>query len=305
MPNPPLPVRSGGPPATWPHLNLYRDVKSALYALPGLFTSPLNIVGINATDLFSLNSALGTAIENSVVDSLNVLRRVWDPAGRYDKYTFVRQSQVFPDVLLRTDDPATTEPIIMGIELKGWFILSKEGEPSFRHKASPNACAPQDLLAVFPWGLSEVISGSPRLFEPFVEEARYAAERRNYYWEFERTTTGTTAKVNLATALPYPQKSAKYNDEPVSDSGRNFGRLARSRVMDEFIERVLSAKVSGVPSKHWISFFEVFSETPSDITIATRLRSIRTKVELELGGVASIEILDRIESDILSLIRGS
>jgi hypothetical protein len=182
------PSRTGGPGPAWPHRALYRRVIDALHALPSRFHTSLQIAGISATDLFTLNTPLGAAIESSVVENLNSLRELWDPDGKYEVYSFVRQAQVFPDVRLQTTAPGVAEAdrILMGIELKGWFILAKEGEPSFRYKASPLVCAPQDLLVVFPWGLDEVISGTPRLMRPFVEEARYAAEHRNYYWRVLR-----------------------------------------------------------------------------------------------------------------------
>jgi hypothetical protein len=49
----------------------------------------------------------------------------------------------------------------MGIELKGWYVLAKEKEPSFRYKVTLTVCAPADLLVVVPWALSNVISGRP------------------------------------------------------------------------------------------------------------------------------------------------
>ena len=50
------------------------------------------------------------------------------PCGRYSTYTFVRQSQTFPDVILRNlaDE---SDPPIMGIELKGWYLFAKKAEP--------------------------------------------------------------------------------------------------------------------------------------------------------------------------------
>lgn len=194
------PTKTNGPDKSWKHRELYDRVLDACHALPGRFRTSLKVAGISATDLFTLNTALGAAIESSVVDNLNALRELWDPDGKYEVYSFVRQAQVFPDVRLQTTAPgiADEDRIIMGIELKGWFLLAKEGEPSFRYKASPLACAPQDLLVVFPWGLDEVVSGSPRLYRPFIEEARYAAEWRNHYWTTLRGVTGATAGVKDA-----------------------------------------------------------------------------------------------------------
>jgi hypothetical protein len=149
---------------------------------------------VRVTDLYTLNSALGASIEQSVVDNLNALRPIWDPDNAYELYTFVRQNQVFPDVLLQTAAPNVQPTIILGVELKGWFVLSKEGEPSFRYTVSPDACADADLLAVFPWMLDEVISGRPRLLKPFVAEARYAALHRNHYWGQMRGVSGEDAQ---------------------------------------------------------------------------------------------------------------
>ena len=48
-------------------------------ALPGYFNSTANIEGIDASDLFALNTMLGTTIEVQVVRTLNRIRDVWDP----------------------------------------------------------------------------------------------------------------------------------------------------------------------------------------------------------------------------------
>ena len=50
-----------------PHTKLQKGVSAALQALPGEFESKNEISGVNATDLFSLNSFLGSGIELEVV----------------------------------------------------------------------------------------------------------------------------------------------------------------------------------------------------------------------------------------------
>jgi len=62
----------------------------------------LQISDFRATDIFTLNTALGASIEDAVVNGLNRLREVWDPDGRYALYRFERQAQAFPDVRLVT-----------------------------------------------------------------------------------------------------------------------------------------------------------------------------------------------------------
>ena len=86
---------------TWPHYELYRRVRDALAAVPTQFATEIFISGVLATDLHTLNSALGAAIEEQVVATLNAMRATWDPDDDYALFSFVRQPQTFPDVLLR------------------------------------------------------------------------------------------------------------------------------------------------------------------------------------------------------------
>jgi hypothetical protein len=151
--------------------------------------------------------------------------------------------------------------VLMGIELKGWFALSKEGEPSYRMHVNPAACAACDLLAVFPWVFENVVSGAPRLMRPFVREARYAAEMKNWYWQHGRT--GLAAKeasnpaysmVTFATDVgPYPLKSDPIADVPMHDSG-NFGRVSRTGIMSDFLEDVKAELLAGIPLSDWVTF---------------------------------------------------
>lgn len=276
---PPPPIASGGPDTAWGHRPLYDRVLKVLYALPARFRTKLSIAGVSATDLFTLNTALGAAIEVNVVEALNDLRALWDPENRYSEYSFVRHPQAFPDVRFEKSSPGG-DPILFGIELKGWFLLGKEGEPSFRYKVSPNACAPADLLVVFPWTLDEVTSGTPRLLKPFIAEARHAAEHRNYYWRYGRRRTGeANREINFSEhASPYPSKADKANDVPVKDSG-NFGRVARGGFMNSFVDELLEERLGGIPAKYWQEFLRVFAEGANENAIRNKLSSIRRDTE--------------------------
>ena len=110
--------------------------------MPSRFESELAISGVLTADFFAFNSSLGATIEDQVTASLNELRSVLDPDNQYSLYGFERQPQTFPDVVLRTSAPDIEPPILMGIELKGWYVLAKEREPSFRYKVTPAACSP-------------------------------------------------------------------------------------------------------------------------------------------------------------------
>ena len=266
----PAPEPVGGPLPEW-NSGLYQRVITAIYALPSFFRSSLNIAGIRATDLYTLNTALGAAIEQSVVDNLNGLRSIWDPEGVFSAYSFVRQPQAFPDVRLQASAPNMDSTILLGIELKGWFALSKEGEPSFRYQINPNACADADLLVVFPWILDEIVSGKPRLLRPFVTEARFAAEQRNYYWRVLRRATGEDAEIIEAThRTPYPSKADRSNDSARRDAG-NFGRVARTNLMTEYISALMLTPVAGIPLGAWQRFIKIFSDGIPESVIQNRL----------------------------------
>ncbi len=112
------------PDAGWEHQQLYQRVRAAIYAIPAHFKSATTIDGLAATDLHTLGQVLGVAIEDQVVATLNGLRSYWDPDSKYQKYSFHRQAQVFPDVLFKSD--RNGEDIILGIELKSWYLLGKE-----------------------------------------------------------------------------------------------------------------------------------------------------------------------------------
>lgn len=252
------PVRQG-PDRKWEHLELWKSVQEALRALPGHFATKTNIEGMLATDIFTLNSALGAAIEEQVVTSLNAMRPLWDPDHEYTPYMFVRQPQTFPDVLFKkkTND---RDDILLGIELKGWYLLAKEGEPTFRFKVNKGSCTPADLIVVVPWTLSNVISGSPVVYSPYIEFASYAAEYRNYYWQTMRKTKDDTTIVPAKDMKPYPAKNDRIEDQAVRDGGGNFGRLSRSRLMDKFIADMMQTRLSGIEASEWLKFFRTFTE---------------------------------------------
>ena len=97
-------------PVDWEHYGLWQRVRDALYACPDHFSTPTMIEGLLATDIFTLNTPLAATIEESVVKTLNAMRSFWDPDRSYLTYTFVRQPQTFPDVVLRKTDNGGRHP---------------------------------------------------------------------------------------------------------------------------------------------------------------------------------------------------
>jgi len=274
----PPPVR---PTSDWEHRKLYERVLDAIASLPIHFDSETYIEGMSATDIFSLNAALGATIEEQVVEALNRVRSSWDPDDQYGLYGFVRQAQTFPDVILRrlTPDPSTQDDIVLGIELKGWYVLSKEAEPSFRFAVTPEACADADLLVCVPWALKNVLSGRPKVYAPYIESAKRAAQLRNHYWQWQRATKGSREVKRPITGIrPYPSKTDQISDRPAYDAGGNFGRYARTGFMDAFVQRTLQEPLCGIAAGAWLSFFKLFTESAADEGMHERIAVLRKKL---------------------------
>mgnify|MGYP006272461887 CR=1 FL=1 len=275
IPDAPKPTE---PDPSWEHYELWHAVKKAVFTLPSRFESELVISGVLATDLFAFNSSLGATIEEQVIASLNKLRSIWDPEQKYSLYSFERQPQTFPDVVLRASAPDVEPQVLMGIELKGWYALAKECEPSFRYNVTPAVCAPADLLVVVPWALSKVISGSPQVFTPYVINARQAAEYRNWYWEHARGGKGTDRGVILSPVTThYPNKADPISDQAVKDGGKNFGRFARSKAMDSYIAELFDDKLAGIPLWAWQKFLLLFTEGQTTETVQAGLDALAAR----------------------------
>ena len=297
-------IKAVEPVDSWPHKPLWAGVRAALKALPAHFHSDTFIEGISATDVFTLNSALGATIENQVVDTLNTIRSVWDPDGKYGTYQFVRQPQSFPDVVLKNLSDESSQPIL-GIELKGWYLLAKEGEPSMRFTQTKNACAEADMIMVVPWALNSVISGRPRIYAPYIESARYAAEYRNKHWIAMRGKGKDAEIVVPKEASPYPKKSEATTDAPKSDKGGNFGRIARSGMMDEYLERMRVQLVCGIKAIHWLEFFKIFHQDATDAQIQAAFKRLREKaasIAESQQRMSLLNVLTTLEAHFESLI---
>lgn len=266
-----------------PLTQLRERVIETLHAMPAYFEFDTTIEGVHATDLQAANTLLGASIEVQVVATLNRLRELWDPDREWLGYKFERQAQTFPDVRLVRRRGAQVEPVL-GIELKGWYLFSKEGVPTFRFTCTPDACAEHDLLCVVPWHFSNVTSGAPVAREPWVASARWAAQYRNYWWQYIRKSKrGLNSITQPPGATPYPTKDQQISDVPEDDGGNNFGRIARVKgLMDTFIAKSLEQEALGIPVRDWIAFFGRHSESSDMETtyqiLVTQLASHRRAI---------------------------
>jgi hypothetical protein len=89
----------------------------------------------------------------------------------------------------------------------------------------------------------------------FTDLAKYTAEQRNYYWQHERGLQSNPG-INLAIGIePYPTKRDPISDHALDDSGKNFGRLARYGIMEEFVKNTMTTEVRGIAVNQWLKFF--------------------------------------------------
>lgn len=272
---------------------LSNGVRAALMALPGEFNFEHTVSGVAATDLFSLNTFLGAGIELEVVRTLNGLRPIWDPDSKWSTYRFQRSGQSFPDVRLVDQSARSELPIALGIELKGWWMLSKEGVPSLRYVVAADACAPHDLVCVVPWYLSSAVSGKAEVAEPWVESARFAAEWRDYWWEHIRDSKSDSRLNQPHGVTPYPTKVDQVSVHPVCDNGGNFGRLPRARpLMDDFIDQTMEVPILGITTQAWVDFLSLHKDgDSSDDAVLAALGKKLAKKDKASAPVTAAEIL--------------
>ena len=261
------------PDSTWAHSAVWERIRETLYSLPSSFKMEGHFPTIPASDLHSANTLLGAAIEEHIPVSLNQMRATWDPSGEYGECIFKRQPQTFPDVLFRKELEGGSEPVF-GIEIKSWYILAKEMEPSFRFYVNQKFCHPADLCVVYPWAFSAGVSGTPKLFRPLVIGARKAARIRNEWWVYRAKTEGEkTIAGPEGEGRFHASKADRINDSSPHDSGNNFGRLARTGIWDAEIRRVLREEhIAGIPLLGWHAFLSAFKETT---TLEESVKSIR------------------------------
>lgn len=277
-----------------PRTTLREGVKAALRALPGEFSHPHPISGVDATDLFSLNSFLGSGIELEVVRTLNALRTIWDPRSEWSNYRFERSAQSFPDVRL-VNRGIQGVPIALGIELKGWWMLAKEGVPSLRYLVSADACTRWDLVCCVPWHLSSAVSGEAVVVEPWVESAKYAALWRDYWWTQVRVTKGDSTIVQPVDPRPYPAKADSVNVVASQDTGGNFGRLPRCRpLMDDFVDATMRVPIVGIEARAWVHFLKVHTESVGSDAVIRQLQRQLRGMDKQVAPERAEQILTRV-----------
>ena len=292
------------PDTSWQHFFVWQKVYDLLEALPNYFKSEIVIKGINVTDIYAVGSLFSAVIESQIVDMLNKLRNIWDEDNQYSNYVFIRQSQTFPDILFVNIQ--NNNDVVFGIELKAWYVFSKESEPSFRYTVDPDACAKHDLLVVIPWFLSEVISGSPSLMSPYIELGKYAAEYRNFYWTKSRETSTRSPSIirpPISFRHPYPQSKVEASDKAEGDKGNNFGRIARAGLLDDYLVKIKMIDYLGIRVVHWMKFFKAMSENKTSAEIDKQLDGILASIVSEIDATRTVPEYQKTLQSIIENIK--
>jgi hypothetical protein len=80
---------------------------------------------------------------------------------------------------------------------------------------------------------------------------------RNWYWA-QRPAPANPKIALSAVTDHYPTKSDQISDKPEDDAGGNFGRVARSKIMDTYIDEIMSERLLGIPLGEWQKFLKRF-----------------------------------------------
>jgi len=92
------------------------------------------------------------------------------------------------------------------------------------------------------------------------------------------------------------------SDRPASDSGGNFGRLARAGVMEDYITTLFEEKLAGIQLAAWQRFLSIFTEGVTDNDIDAALQKIADNVASTIDDPeASRKLAERFR-EIASLI---
>ena len=127
----------------------------------------------------------------------------------------------------------------------------------------------------------------------------YAAEYRNWYWQHEKR--GSSALKLSGASHHYPAKSDPISDEAIGDSGGNFGRIARTNMMDGFKRRLFIEELSGIPIEAWIRFLAIFSQNTTYETIVAELDRMTAAYAKKRPSLSN-EAAERIKANLAEIV---
>ncbi|RWZ67942.1 recombinase family protein [Labedella populi] len=109
-------------------------------------------------------------------------------------------------------------------------------------------------------------------------ELEYAAEWRDYWWQYVRDSKDPIERRGViapANAAAYPHKADLVSMKPVHGGGNNYGRLPRCKLlMDVFVEEALAHPILGIPAIDWQLFLKVHSENADSDEVLRRVAAM-------------------------------
>ena len=91
--------------------------------------------------------------------------------------------------------------------------------------------------------------------------------------------TKQDTRIEIAKGVgPYPSKADQILDKPRSNGGGNFGRLARTGMMDSYLLKLNEVHLCGIKTLYWRQFLKVFQESTTDAEVRTALERLRQRV---------------------------
>ena len=58
----------------------------------------------------------------------------------------------------------------------------------------------------------------------------------------------------------YPPKGDQILDRAAAGGGGNFGRIARTGLMDEYVEKMKQTTLARIPTSEWLTFLKQFKQ---------------------------------------------
>lgn len=72
------------------------------------------------------------------------------------------------------------------------------------------------------------------------------------------------------------------SDKAENDKGNNFGRIARSGLLDDYLSKIKGQDYLGIRVVHWMKFFKAMSENRTSNEIDKQLEGILANIQADL-----------------------
>jgi len=110
--------------------------------------------------------------------------------------------------------------------------------------------------------------------------------------------TGTSDKtINVSKVKQhYPTKSDMISDVPAKDSGGNFGRLARTKILDNYKTDLFKERLAGISLSSWQRFLKIFIENSPLEKMDRELENLAASIsnDQKANNEKNVELIEKI-----------